>query len=73
MEFTRREFCGSNALWDYVMVNASLRSYIVHHDQSGLSRPNHMGKRDNDNAIFTSAYNKRNVSKFKLRKAINLQ
>jgi hypothetical protein len=23
------------------VVNASLRSYIVHHDQSGLSRPNH--------------------------------
>jgi hypothetical protein len=33
-------------LWDYVMVNASLRSYIVHHDQSGLSRPNHKGKKE---------------------------
>jgi hypothetical protein len=32
-------FCGSNALWNYVMVNASLRSHIIHHDQSGLSRP----------------------------------
>jgi hypothetical protein len=32
------------------MVNASLRSYIVHHDQSGLSRPNHKEKRgENDN------------------------
>jgi hypothetical protein len=29
---------------------ASLRSYIIHHDQSGLSRPNHKGKRgENDN------------------------
>jgi hypothetical protein len=27
-----------------VVVNASLRSYIVHHDQSGLSRPNHKGR-----------------------------
>jgi hypothetical protein len=39
MAFTTREFCGSNTLWDYVMVNASLRSYISHRDQSGLSRP----------------------------------
>jgi hypothetical protein len=32
------------------MVNASLRSYIIHHDQSGLSRPNHKEKgRENDN------------------------
>jgi hypothetical protein len=31
-------------------VKASLKSYIVHHDQSGLSRPNHKGKRgENDN------------------------
>jgi hypothetical protein len=28
-------------LWNYMVVKASLRSYIVHHDQSGLSRPNH--------------------------------
>ena len=32
-----KSFCGSNALWNYVVVNASLRSYIIHHDQSGLS------------------------------------
>ena len=32
------------------MVNASLRSYIIHHDQSGLSCPNHKEKgRENDN------------------------
>jgi hypothetical protein len=32
------------------MVNASLRSYIIHHDQSGLSRPNHKEKGgENDN------------------------
>jgi hypothetical protein len=29
---------------------ASLRFYIIHHDQSGLSRPNHKEKgRENDN------------------------
>jgi hypothetical protein len=28
-----------------MVVNASLRSYIVHHDQSGLSRPNHKGRK----------------------------
>ena len=32
---------GSNASWIYVVVNASLRSYIIHHDQLGLSCPNH--------------------------------
>ena len=36
----------SNALWNYVVVNASLRSYIIRHDQSGLSRPNHKGKKE---------------------------
>ena len=36
--FKEKCFCGSNALWNYVMVNASLRSYINHRDQSGLSR-----------------------------------
>ena len=38
-EFKARDFHGSNALWNYVMVNASLRSHITHHDQSGLSHP----------------------------------
>ena len=45
MEFKVRGSRGSNALWNYVVVNVSLRSYIIYHDQSGLSRPNHMGKR----------------------------
>jgi hypothetical protein len=27
-----------------VVVNASFRSYIIRHDQSGLSRPNHKEK-----------------------------
>ena len=40
MKFKVRDILGSNALWNYVVVNASLRSYIIHHDQSGLSRPN---------------------------------
>jgi hypothetical protein len=39
MEFKAWDFRGSNALWNYVVVKASLRSYIVHHDQSELSRP----------------------------------
>jgi hypothetical protein len=43
--FKARDFCGSNALWNYVVVNASLRSHIIHHNQSGLSRPNHKGKK----------------------------
>ena len=43
--FKIKGFRGSNALWDYVMDNASLRSYITHHDQSGLARPNHKGER----------------------------
>jgi hypothetical protein len=37
--FKIKGFCGSNTLWNYVMANASLRSYVIHHDQSGLSRP----------------------------------
>ena len=48
--FKIKDFCGSNASWIYLVVNASLRSYIIHHDQSGLSRPNHKEKgRENDN------------------------
>jgi hypothetical protein len=45
MEFKARDIRESNALWNYVVVNASLRSYIIHHDQSGLSRPNHKGEK----------------------------
>jgi hypothetical protein len=45
MEFKAWDFHGSNALWNYVMAKASLRSYIIHHDQSGLSRPNHKGEK----------------------------
>ena len=32
MGFEARDFRGSKVLWDYVIVNASLRSYIIHHD-----------------------------------------
>ena len=39
MNLKQGDFYGSNALWDYVMVNVSLRSHIIHHDQSGLSCP----------------------------------
>jgi hypothetical protein len=41
----QRDFYGSNALWNYVIINASLKSYIIRHDQSGLSRPNHKGEK----------------------------
>jgi hypothetical protein len=33
------------------MVNASLRSYIIYHDQSGLSCPNHKEKGGGNNNI----------------------
>ena len=50
MEFVTKGILWVQCLWDYVMVNASLRSYIAHHDQSGLSRPNLKEKRgENDN------------------------
>ena len=50
MEFKARDILGSNALWNYVVVNASLWSYIIHHDQSGLSHPNlKRGKRGINN------------------------
>ena len=41
----KRDFPRVQCLWNYMVVKASLRSYIVHHDQSGLSRPNHKGVR----------------------------
>jgi hypothetical protein len=44
---------------------ASLRSYIIHHDQSGLSRPNHKGKKNGG----YSQYNIHNV--VNVNKAIN--
>ena len=43
------DFYGSNALWNYVMVNASLRSHIIYHDQSGLSRPFYKGENGEEN------------------------
>jgi hypothetical protein len=45
-------FSWVQCLWNYMVVKASLRSYIVHHDQSGLSRPNHEGK-NGKMTIFT--------------------
>jgi hypothetical protein len=50
-----KDFHGSNTLWNYVMINASLRSHIVHHDQSGSSRPYHKENgEENNNIIFTT-------------------
>ena len=57
MGFEARDFRGSNALWDYVVVNTSLRSYIIHHDQSGFSRPNHKGKGGEINNIHNIVNN----------------
>jgi hypothetical protein len=51
-------------LWDYVMVNASLRSYIIHHDQSGLSRPFLW-----ETEIITTQYIHKRI---KVNKAINV-
>ena len=65
--FKIKDFCGSNTLWNYMMINASLRSYIVHHDQSGLSRPNH--KRIRERKWQYSQYNMHNV--VNVNKAIN--
>ena len=45
MELKARDFRGSNALWNYVVVNVSLKFYIIRHDQSGFSRPNHKGEK----------------------------
>ena len=53
-EFKPRDFCGSNALWNYV----SLRSHIIHHDRSGFSPPNHEGKkREKTNDIYNVVNN----------------
>ena len=45
MYLKQGDFRGSNALWDYVVVNALRRSYIIRHDQSGFLRPNHKGEK----------------------------
>ena len=50
-----------------MVVKASLGSYIVHHDQSGLSRPNHKEKKG-ENGEY-SQYNIHNV--VNINKAIN--
>ena len=49
------------------MVNASLRSYVIHHDQSGSSCPNHKGIRERKWKY--SQYNMYNV--VNVNKAIN--
>ena len=49
-DFKTEDFLWVQCLWNYMVDKASLRSYIIHHDQSGLSRPNHKEKgRENDN------------------------
>ena len=58
MEFKTRGFHGSNALWNYVVVNTLLRSHIIHHNQSGYSRPNHKEKGGEMNNIYNVVNNK---------------
>jgi hypothetical protein len=54
-ELKTKIFQRVQCLWDYMVVKASLRSHIVHHDQSGLSCPNHKGKMgDIHNIICTT-------------------
>ena len=73
MNLKQRGFYGSNTLWNYAMANASWRSYIIHRDQSGLSRPFLRGTRK----ITTQCIHKcvkvnKAINVFKaLRKAIN--
>ena len=45
---------GSNASWVYMVVNASLRSYIIHQDQLRIFMSKYTRGRDNHNIIFTS-------------------
>ena len=40
-----------------MVVNTSLRSYIIHHDQSRFSRPNHKGERGKINNIYNLVNN----------------
>ena len=48
-ELKTRIFQWVQCLWNYMVVKASLRSHIIHHDQSGLSRPNHKEEGRNNN------------------------
>jgi hypothetical protein len=71
--FKIKDFCGSNTLWDYVMVKASMRSYVVHHDQSGLSRPFLRGTGITTQYIHKCVKVNKAINVFKaLRKAINI-
>jgi hypothetical protein len=48
-----------------VVVNTSWRSYIIRHDQSGFSYPNHKGKGNNNYNVISkeiiTAFNQGNV------------
>ena len=45
---------GSNALWVYMVDNASLRSYIIHQDQLRIFTPKSQGKKGEKITIFTT-------------------
>ena len=53
-------------LWNYMVDKASLRSHIIHHDQSELSRPSH--KENGGKGIIITNIHKYVVN---LNKAIN--
>jgi hypothetical protein len=55
MKFKTRGFRGSNALWNYVVVNASLRSHIIHYDQSAIYFPKkQIGERERERRVNPS-------------------
>ena len=45
IEFKARDFRGSMLYGITWLLMPPRRSYIIHHDQSGFSHPNHKGKR----------------------------
>ena len=47
--FKTKDFRGSNTSWIYVMVNASLRSYVIHQDQLRIFMPKSQGKKEGGN------------------------
>ena len=53
-EFKARDFCGSNALWNYMVVNAPVE--VLHNPPKPLRifTPKYTEKGDNHNIIFTS-------------------
>ena len=47
--FKTKDFRGSNTSWIYVVVNASLRSYVIHQDQLRIFTPKSQRKKKEEN------------------------